>query len=253
MATRVDYDRIAAEYNSRYERNDYSGFERALTQFVSNMDDARRSSILEAGCGTGHWIRFFRRSEIHVVGLDPSEGMLNVARTRLADARLVRGRAESLPFCAASVERLFCVNALHHFDDPATFFREARRVLVKGGGLLTIGLDPHTGRDRWWIYDYFPAARIEDQRRYLAAARIRDLMQNAGFSACETRDVQHRAAQMTVAEAERRGFLDRTSTSQLMVISDDEYAAGRERIRAAGRDALLHSDLYVSGTTGWVG
>jgi SAM-dependent methyltransferase len=177
--------------------------------------------------------------------------MLTVARRRHADARLIRARAEALPCGTASAEHIFCVNALHHFRDPAAFFREARRVLVTGGGLLTIGLDPDTGRDRWWLYDYFPTALVEDRRRYLPAARIRELMQAAGFSACETRDVQHTPAQMTVSEAERRGFLDRTSTSQLMVISDAEYEAGRERIRAAGGAALLCSDLRVRGTTGW--
>jgi hypothetical protein len=77
-------------------------------------------------------------------------------------------------------------------------------------------------------------------------------MQAAGFSACETREVQHRATQMTAAEAERLGFLDQTRTSQLMVISDAEYEAGRERIRAAGDAAVLYSDLRVSGTIGRV-
>ena len=253
MTERVCYDRIAAQYDGRYERNDYSGFERALVAFVQSGRRQDEPRVLEVGCGTGHWIRFFRKSGLHVVGLDPSEGMLTVARTRHADARLIRAPAEALPCRTASAERVFCVNALHHFRDPAVFFREARRVLVSGGGLLTIGLDPHTGRDRWWIYDYFPAALVEDRRRYLPAASIRELMQAAGFSACETREVQHVPAQMTVSEAERRGFLDRPSTSQLMVISDAEYEAGMDRIRAAGAEAILCSDLRVSGTTGWAG
>jgi SAM-dependent methyltransferase len=253
MSKRVDYDTIAAQYEGRYERNDYSGIERALAAFVPGRGLGDTPCVLEAGCGTGHWIRVFRKSGLHVVGLDPSQGMLTVARRNDADARLVRAPAEALPCRPASVDRIFCVNALHHFRDPAAFFREARRVLVSGGGLLTIGLDPHTGRDRWWIYDYFPAALVEDRRRYLPAASIRELMQAAGFSACETRDVQHLPAQMTVSEAERRGFLDRTSTSQLMVIPDAEYEAGMDRIRAAGAEAILRSDLRVSGTTGWAG
>jgi SAM-dependent methyltransferase len=253
MTKRVNYDRIATQYEARYERNDYSGIERALAAFVRSGSGQIDSPVLEVGCGTGHWLRLLRNGEIHVVGLDPSEEMLKVARTCHGDARLIRARAEALPCRPASFKRIFCVNALHHFRDPAAFFREARRVLVSGGGLLTIGLDPHTGRDRWWIYDYFPAALVEDRRRYLPAARIRELMQAAGFSACETREVQHMPAQMTLSEAERRGFLDRTSTSQLMVISDAEYEAGMDRIRAGGAEAILCSDLRVSGTMGWVG
>jgi SAM-dependent methyltransferase len=250
MTQRVDYDRIAADYEARYERNDYTGIERALTAFVGQESAANRPGVLEVGCGTGHWLRVLHQSDVQVAGIDPSEPMLKVARERFAEARIIRARAEALPLHTATFERLFCVNALHHFSDPAEFFREARRVLVEDGGLLTIGLDPHSGRDRWWIYDYFPTALAADRGRYLPAEHIRELMTAAGFSRCETREVQHIPWQMTVAEAARRGFLARTSTSQLMVISDAEYEAGMGRIRA-GRDQILRADLRVYGTTGW--
>jgi hypothetical protein len=39
-----------------------------------------------------------------------------------------------------------------------SFLDEARRVLRSGGRLMTIGLDPHLGIDRWYIYDYFPVS-----------------------------------------------------------------------------------------------
>jgi SAM-dependent methyltransferase len=254
MTERVDYDRIAAVYETRYERNDYEGVQRALAAFVTSGPRAGQR-ILEVGCGTGRWLRFLRDDGIEVIGLDPSQGMLQHARTRLPDARLVRARAETLPCATASVDRLFCINALHHFTNHLAFFREARRVLRDDGGLLTVGLDPHPGRDRWWIYDYFPSAFDEDRRRYLAAGTIRELMAAVGFARCETHEVQHRPTEMTVSEAARRGFLDRTSTSQLMIVSDTEYAAGLQRIHdadaAPSNGAVLRADLRLYGTTGW--
>jgi SAM-dependent methyltransferase len=256
MSQRVDYDRIAAGYETRYERNDYTGIEHALRAFVGDAWVGNQRQVLEVGCGAGHWVHILRDSATAIVGLDPSAGMLRVARTRLVGARLIRARAEALPCRASGFDRVFCVNALHHFTDPAAFLREARRVLVTGGGLLTIGLDPHTGRDRWWIYDYVPSGLIYDRRRYPAAERIRALMEGAGFSGCETREVQHLPAHMTVSEAARRGFLDRTSTSQLMVISQAEYDAGVTRIHRADADAggakILRADLRVYATTAWV-
>ena len=86
---------------------------------------------------------------------------------------LVRGTAERLPWADASFDRVFCVNALHHFFDARAFVTECRRVLRAGGGLLTIGLDPHTGLDRWWVYDFFPAALEADRQRYASTASIR--------------------------------------------------------------------------------
>jgi SAM-dependent methyltransferase len=246
----IDYDSIAERYDARYERNDYSGFERALAAFMPTRDAGRR--VLEVGCGTGHWLRFLDGAGIAAVGLDPSHGMLNVARRRAPHGHLIAGRAEALPCRTATFNRLFCVNALHHFADPPAFFREAKRVIAEGGGLMTVGLDPHTGRDRWWIYDYFPSALIEDRRRYLPTATIRELMKTAGFSHSETREIQHFPAHMSVSDASRRGFLDRSSGSQLMVISESEYDAGMATIRSGDAErTFLRSDLWVYGTIGW--
>lgn len=250
MSQLVDYDALASDYGARYRRNDYSGVEQALAAFVAGAATGTQERVLEVGCGTGHWVHFLRGRNADVIGMDPSEGMLNVAR-RHARGGLIRARAEALPCRAASCRRIVCVNALHHFTDPAAFFREARRVLSLGGGLLTIGLDPHTGQDRWWIYDHFPSALIEDRKRYLATNRIRELMQASGFAHCDTREVQRLPTQLAVSEAARRGFLERTSTSQLMVISQAEYDTGMKQIRTGDPDAVLTADLRLYGTTGW--
>jgi ubiquinone/menaquinone biosynthesis C-methylase UbiE len=255
MGDRVDYDRIAADYEGRYKRNDYTGATRALAAFLQGPPGRVRQRVLEVGCGTGHWVRLVRETHVDVVGLDPSGGMLAIARARLPEGRLIRARAEALPCREGTFDRVFCINALHHFSAPAAFFSEARRVLDPAGGLLTVGLDPHTGQDRWWVYDYFPSALHEDRRRYLPAGRIRELMNASGFSRCETVEIQHMPVEMTVSEAAGRGFLSRSSASQLTVISQAEYDVGLKRIQAADRDgsaAILRSDLRLYGTTGWV-
>jgi SAM-dependent methyltransferase len=48
--------------------------------------------------------------------------------------------AHNMPFADTTVQTLFLQNVFHHFADPATFFREAQRVLVRGG--LVIMLEP---------------------------------------------------------------------------------------------------------------
>lgn len=254
MTQRVDYDRVAATYNSRYEGNIYTGVEQTLSTFVEDCRTPHHR-VLEIGCGTGHWVHRLRQSNVIAFGLDLSAGMLQIARGTLA-GYLIRGRADSLPCRSASCDRLFCVNALHHFSDPAAFLIEARRVLRFDGAMLTVGLDPHNGQDQWWVYDYFPGALAADHKRYLPTDRIRDVMAAAGFSRCETRMIQHLPREMTVSEARSAGFLDRTSKSQLMVISDAEYEAGRKRIesfeRANEGTKILRSDLRLYATIGWV-
>ena len=121
--------------------------------------------------------------------------------------------------------------------------------------MLTVGLDPHVGADQWWIYDYFPEALVADRRRYRSAKDIRALMEAAGFSRCETVEIQRLPRQLTVDEAVHAGFLKRTHTSQLMVISQEEYEAGLNRILAVGANppgaTILRADLRLYGTIGW--
>jgi ubiquinone/menaquinone biosynthesis C-methylase UbiE len=254
MTTRVDYDSIAGEYSSRYSLNDYSGVSAALLGFCAAGLAPDRRLALEVGCGTGHWLQAVAECGGRPVGIDVSSKMLAIAQAAAAPL-LARAQAEALPFRSQCVDRIFCINALHHFTDPFAFFVEAQRVLRPGGAVLTVGLDPHAGQDRWWVYDYFPETLIADRKRYLAAPAIRDMMTTVGFERPETREVQHLPRTLRMAEAESAGFLARASRSQFLVISDEEYESGLARIRAAAagspEDFVLCADLRLYGTTAW--
>jgi SAM-dependent methyltransferase len=239
----VDYDVVAPTFDKRYDDQRYDETERAIARFIGTD---RRRSVLEVGCGTGHWLHVLRHRAAQIVGVDRSIEMLRRARTAATTALLVHATAEQLPLPERRFDRVLCVNALHHFPDPAGFMAECRRVLRPGGSLLTIGLDPHNGRDQWWIYDYFPEARIADLRRYLPTERIRDMLSEAGFTGARSEVVQHWPAQLAYDEALAAGLLDRSSTSQLMVISDADYEVGCRRL--AAERPTLRSDLRLFGT-----
>jgi ubiquinone/menaquinone biosynthesis C-methylase UbiE len=243
----VNYDVVASEYDRRYQRNRYEGVEEVLHRFVARQSAA---AIAEVGCGTGHWLadladRGFRR----LIGLDLSFGMLEQAHTAIPTARLVRGAATHLPLAGGSIDRVFCVNALHHFPDQRAFISECRRVLRPGGGLLTIGLDPHRAADRWWVYDFFPAALAADRLRYAPTERIRDWLNAMGFREPVTEVAQHIPVEIPFETAREQGFIDRRATSQLMVISDAEYEAGLNRLLI--EQPLLRADLRLYATTAW--
>jgi ubiquinone/menaquinone biosynthesis C-methylase UbiE len=253
----MDYDAVADDYDRRYLHNDYNGVERTLRDFVG---DAR--AVLEAGCGTGHWLAFIAgqpRSPQNTVGLDTSSAMLRRARAIAPDAHIVRGHAGMLPFGPACFDRAFCVNALHHFDDKPAFIEAARSVLRPGGGLLTVQLDPHGNRDRWWIYDCFPEALVTDRARYPAVEAIRQWMRNVGFARCHTTVAQHMELRRSAQVALSEGAADRSATSQLTLLSEEAYALGMRKLREAivvatarGETPELSTDLTLYATVGWV-
>lgn len=243
MTHRVDYDVVADGYNQRYETSRYDGVLAALLRFVG---DAASLTAAEVGCGTGHWLAEIRDRVRMVAGLDLSMNMLRRARMAAPDAHLVRARTEQLPWTTASIDRLFCVNALHHFDDVDAFIADARRVLRPGGTLLTIGLDPHTGLDQWWVYDYFPSTLDADRARFRPTEDIRRRLTSSGFVGAVTAVTQHLGVDLSFDEAMERGHLDKHSKSQLLLLSEAEYRDGLDRLRA--EKPRLRADLRLYAT-----
>jgi ubiquinone/menaquinone biosynthesis C-methylase UbiE len=254
--TRVaDYDRIADGYDRRYALLHYDGVRDALLNFLGPSVRA----ALEVGCGTGHWLREIGDRASLVAGVEPSGPMLRHARDTAPAAHLVRGRAEQLPWRDGSFDRVFCVNALHHFSDRARFFAEARRVLRPGGGVMTIGKDPHPGRDEWWVYDYFEETRAIDLARFAPVRTLRGELTTAGFSWAESFEADRIESVRSVADAFGDGVIDRAFTSQLTVLTDEEFAAGVDRIRRAeaerresGAGLMLIADFRLYATVGWM-
>jgi ubiquinone/menaquinone biosynthesis C-methylase UbiE len=239
----VNYDLVAPAFDERYRRNRYEGIRECVRRFLENTD----GRIAEVGCGTGHWLAEFSTAGRVLVGLDLSEGMLRRAREHIAAALLVRATAERLPLAAACLSRVFCVNALHHFDGKEAFIGECRRVLAPGGRFLTIGLDPHHGGDTWWLYDYFPAAKEANLRRSASTESIRRWLRDAGFVDVATETAQRMPAERPFDVALRQGLLERHSTSELMIISDAEFEAGMTRLHA--EKPVLRADLTIFATT----
>jgi len=83
--------------------------------------------VLDVGCGTG-WLT--RRLRGQLVGLDQSESMLRVARTRAPDAVFVLASAPPLPFLERSFDRVFASHLYSHLpaDIGGGLVREALRV-----------------------------------------------------------------------------------------------------------------------------
>jgi SAM-dependent methyltransferase len=252
----ADYDQIARTYDQRYERNAYEGVERALRGFVGTRPGLK---ILEVGCGTGHWLDVLQGHGIYLTGFDFSAGMLAQAQMQLSGIPLVQGTAERLPWPAESFDRVFCINAFHHFADKATFLAEVRRILRPSGMILIVGLDPHRGVDQWYIYDYFKESAEIDKQRFPASSSLRTWMRSAGFQDCNTQEVEHWTYRLPAHEILKQGRLDRAATSQLSVLTDAEYQRGIEQVRAdmeraeaKGGTLFLTADLRLYGTSGLV-
>ncbi|MGE0788194.1 MAG: class I SAM-dependent methyltransferase [Sandaracinaceae bacterium] len=253
MVESVPYDDVAPTFDRRYDIETYGGVERALFALCA----APGARVLEVGCGTGHWLELLSLRGVSVAGLEPSRQMLARARDKGFDGELVEGVAEAIPWEDGSFDRVICINALHHFTDRAAFMSEAARVLRPNGVVWSVGLDPHTGLDRWFVYDLFEGARERDLTRYPSTPSIRAAMAAAGLRDAATEAVQRFPVWMPVTQLLAEGHADRHATSQLSLLTDDAYARGRaalERMaedeRASGAPTNIGADLTLYATSG---
>lgn len=249
----VDYDRLAASYDNRYAEDYSPGVTAGLAEFARRLD-AR--TVLEVGCGTGYWLARFSDPITRRYGLDLSAGMLAGAREREPRLLLSRGRASRLPIADESIDLLYCVNALHHFTDPEGFIREARRALKPGGGFALVSMDPRRFRypDRlqreapqsaWYLYDYFPGVLETDLARYPSPGAILDWLVAAGFSQASWRVAEHVHKDLVGEAVLDDPYLKQEATSQLALLSEQDYQAGIRRIKNALEEAADSGERIV--------
>ena len=247
---RVDYDAIAPQYDARYGVNQLPGIAGLLRETAAEAG-AGRGLALEVGCGTGHWLGVLAGHTRRICGLDLSAGMLR--RAHAPASGLAQGQAGQLPLASASVDLLICVNALHHFPDKRLFMAESRRVLRPGGAWVNVGLDPHAGRDRWYLYDYFPGTLEADQQRFLSVGTLVAGVKAAGFERATWVTAERICAVQRGRAVLDDPFLQKHGTSQLALLSDEAYQAGLARLtrdvmaaEAAGQALEFVSDLWMS-------
>jgi ubiquinone/menaquinone biosynthesis C-methylase UbiE len=122
---------------------------------------------LDLCCGTGAGMAMLRPlCRERVVGIDISQGMLEVCRRQIATApgtarlELVRGNVLALPFGPA-FDIVVCFGALGHIPRPnqARFLAEAARVLRPGGRFAFVtSYQPSVWSLRHWLSRLFNGA-----------------------------------------------------------------------------------------------
>jgi SAM-dependent methyltransferase len=168
-----------------------------------------------------------------------------------AKARVAAADAVHLPFRSGTFDFVYCVNAFHHFGDRAAYLNEVRRVLAPDGSTTVVAIDA-TRIPAWFMHDYFDGAKAIDLARYATLEQLAELMQAAGFSGITTRQVERAEFNWTKDEVLASPLTTRESNSLLALLSDDVFARGIERIRAAPPETRFITDMPFFAVAGYL-
>lgn len=127
------------------------------------LDGAPGLNVLDIACGTCDFSIAIARKlrEGKVVGLDLSEGMLEVGRTKIQEAgledkiELMVGDAESLPFEDGSFDRVTVAFGVRNFENLRRGLSEMRRVLSAEGKLVILELSVPQNRFLFALYKLY--------------------------------------------------------------------------------------------------
>lgn len=104
------------------------------------MDLSPGMDVLDLGCGTGNFTRFFSDSAKPgmIIGVDLSlpmlkKGMRKLVAQKITDIVLMRGDVTKWPFAAGTFDRIHSAGSLHLFPDVQNVFHSIYRSLKKGG------------------------------------------------------------------------------------------------------------------------
>jgi ubiquinone/menaquinone biosynthesis C-methylase UbiE len=114
-----------------------------LKQLLALFPGAK--TILEVGCGTGHFVRWFGVLRLKAVGLDLSRPMLDEA-VSLNTWDYLQGDALSLPFISTSFDLVSFITTLEFLPDPFKALTEALRITRKGLILGVLNSGSRLGR-----------------------------------------------------------------------------------------------------------
>jgi 2-polyprenyl-6-hydroxyphenyl methylase/3-demethylubiquinone-9 3-methyltransferase len=130
------WDKHSLLYAITTERCDYI---ESCVDKVFGREAFGQQEVLDVGCGGGLLSEGMAERRSIVVGIDPSEDALRVARAHTQKSGLgqntffEQGYAESLPYADGSFSVIVCMDVLEHVQDPEVVIKEITRVLAPGG------------------------------------------------------------------------------------------------------------------------
>jgi ubiquinone/menaquinone biosynthesis C-methylase UbiE len=141
--SRYDFDFLADRYDTWFADRPGAMYDRlekkAISRYLS--PDAKGKKLLEVGCGTGHWSRFFCECGLNVTGIDISKRMIDIAKAKnIPNASFQVADGHCLPFPDDTFDVTAAITTLEFVRDPESVVAQMVRCTRKRVGEVLVGV-----------------------------------------------------------------------------------------------------------------
>lgn len=203
--------KIVAEKLIKKVRDDYNLIAQDFSRTRGNIwpeilflfDSLRTGDkVLDLGCGNARFFETIKNRGAKYFGLDTSENLINIAKSRYPQSKLFTGSALSLPFKDDCFDHIYSIAVFHQIPSKEfrlQFLKEAKRVLKQNGSLTLVVWRASHKKDLKVYFKYtilkllgktkldfgdvmYPwADRIERYYHFFSKRELKSLVKEAGF------------------------------------------------------------------------
>lgn len=172
------FDQIAEHYDDWYDTKRGSFIDKIETELAFKVLNVEKGmKVLDFGCGTGNFSIKLAKQGCRVTGVDISEDMLRIARSKAAkqkfDIDFIRIDGNNLAFSDNYVDAVVSMAAFEFIKDPLEVLAELFRVVKPSGQVLvgTIAKD-----SAWGEYYKLESHRNDSVFKHADFKTLQDLM-----------------------------------------------------------------------------
>jgi ubiquinone/menaquinone biosynthesis C-methylase UbiE len=194
-------DTATRDYARKLQRfNAFAEIE--LRAAIASLTPRPGMRVLDAGCGTGEALCWWRESlggDATLIGIDLATSHARAARERVnADTLIVQASTQQLPLQRSSVDIVWCINTINHLRDPLDGIAQLAGAL-RAGGRIALGQSSLVP-DMYFAWDarlehvvneavrrYYRERYHLDQRDLTAVRGLIGLMQRAQLRRVQSR------------------------------------------------------------------
>ena len=187
------------------------GYDRALAPFEKRFLSRWRAETftllpenartLEIGAGTGANFKYYPPAKCAVAS-EISIKMLEIARRKTLEIKLVQADAESLPFAANTFDAAFATLVFCSIPNPANAFAELKRIVAPGGRIVLLEHVRPAGLTGYFFdfLNIFTVRLIEDHFN----RRTAELAADSGLKVLEIRRKAFGVINLIVCENDKK-------------------------------------------------